>query len=90
MAEYKCKAHLLDFYLLSYSLSSYEYSYNTVQNVPTVSLIPVSVYYILYTLVFVVADKLGTGELDVLRHSRRTRIISVSVVPQAEKPGQHH
>lgn len=90
MAEYKCKAHLLDFYLSSYSLNSYEYCYNALQNVPTVSLIPVSMYYVLYTLVFVVADKLGTGESDVLRHSRRTRILSVSAVPQAEKPGQHH
>lgn len=43
-------------------------------------------YYILYTLVFVVADKLGTGEPDLLWYTRGTQILAVPARPQPEQP----
>lgn len=42
-------------------------------------------YYVLYTLVFVVADKLSTGEPDLLWYTRGTQIINVPALPQAKQ-----
>lgn len=48
-------------------------------------LIPACVYYVLYTLVFVVADKLSTGEPDLLWYTWGTQIINVPALPQAKQ-----
>lgn len=51
--------------------------------------IPASVDYVLYALIFVVADKLGTGEPDLLWYTWWTQILIVPALPQAKKPNQH-
>lgn len=54
-----------------------------------VVLVPVCVYYVLYTLVFVVADKLSASEPDLLSFGRRTQILTVPSLPKTEQPGKH-
>lgn len=52
--------------------------------------VPACVYYVLYTLVFVVADKLGTGEPDLLRYIWGTQILTLPALPQPEQPDRRH
>lgn len=49
-------------------------------------LVPARVHYVLYTLVFVVADKLGTGESDLLWYGGGTHILTVPALPQPRQP----
>lgn len=49
-------------------------------------LVPACVYDVLYTLVFVVANKLGTGQPDLLWHAARTQVLNVPALPEPEQP----
>lgn len=46
-------------------------------------------YDVLHTLIFVVTDKLGAGEPDLLWHTRGTRIFSVSTRQETEEPDRN-